>query len=328
MKKLFRNLLFLSAIGSVGFLYSCGGDDEVVLPAMPSIEVDVEGVAITGNAIAAIEGDTADFTITVTAPGVFNTMNIYPSVNGTAGTVISFPRTDADVTLSDEGKTAVINISYAFTAEDVDTEITWRFEGVDDSDQTAEVTFTATVEAPPSPEARAYTAVLLYAPLADESSEIFFSTSTGETFSPDDVLATTEPVSGTLDFGYYHGANDGASLASIAAYAELSVAVFAGQVSGFGTKNATAFKETTLNASAFTEVTTWADIDEVFDGIAGDGQGVLTGLEVGQVIAFQTDADKTGGAKKGLILVKTIEGTFNQGDYIELEILVQEEAAN
>lgn len=322
MKKLFRNLLFLSAIGSVAFLYSCGGDDEVVLPDMPTLDVtaSVNDTEVTGTAIEAVLGDVVTFEIDANTPGGFNVVRF-------SGDITADEVTRVDLGL-DAGATSASLDPLTITLEDeelIGTEIEVVITVVDDSDQTAVVTYTIAVSEPPSPDARAYTAVLLYAPLADESSEIFFSTSTGETFSPDAVLATTEPVSGTLDFGYYHGANDGASLASIAAYAELSVDVFAGQVSGFGTKNATVFKETTLNASAFTEVTTWADIDEVFDGITGDGEGILTGLEEGQVIAFQTDADKEGGAKKGLILVKTIEGTFNEGDYIELEILVQEE---
>ena len=74
---------------------------------------------------------------------------------------------------------------------------------------------------------------------------------------------------------------------------------------------------------AFNELSTFADIDDIYAGGTDEGQ-VLTGLTEGDVIAFSTDADKTGGSKKGVILIKTITGTWNEGDNLEIDILVQE----
>ena len=322
MKKLLKNVLFLGAIGSVGILASCGGDDEVVPPAQPSIEVAVSGLEDTTAPYEAAPGETVTFTVTMDVPGTFNVLRVTGMDGETEVLTEEFPRGDAAVTANADNTEASVTLDVDFTAENVGQEIEFEFVVVDDSDQDATSTVTVTVV---SPAARAYTAVLLYAPLADESSEAFFSTSTGLTYSPDEVNATEDPISSTLDFGYYYGNTDGASLASIAAYAELNVAVFADQVSSFGTKNATTFKETTLDAGAFAEVTTWAAIDAAYEEVEGEGAALITGLEEGQVLAFETDADKEGGAKRGLILVTTIEGTFNEGDYIELEILVQEE---
>ncbi|WP_339811578.1 hypothetical protein [uncultured Imperialibacter sp.] len=327
MKKLFRNLLFFSAIGSVAILASCGGDEEEPLPAAPSITVTVSGDAeVSGSEITAITGDEVSFAVTITAPGVFNTLNITPSVDGVAGTPTVFTRNSTEVTKNADNTEASITITYTFEEEDEDTEITWTFEAVDDSDQTATKEFTATVSAPPSPEARAYTAVLLSAPLGDKSADGFFSSNTGLVYSPADVTGTSAAISPNIDFGYYYGATDKASLASPKAYSLLSNAGFTAQVAGWGTLNETMLKKTTLTAAAFTEVTTWADLDEVYTAATDAAAGVKTTLEANQVLAFKTASTKTGGSKIGLILVKSITAGDGVAGKIELEILVQEDA--
>ncbi len=318
MKKLLKNLFFFGAVGSVAILASCGGDDEPVLPAQPSIEVDVTGI----DGTEAQPGDTVTFTVNMDVPGTFNVLRVVGMDGETEVYSEEFPRGNAAVTANADNTEATVVIAIGFDADNVGQEIEFEFEVVDDSDQTATTTETVTVV---SPAARSYTTVLLYAPLEDKSADAFFSTNTGATYSPDSVNATEDPLSADVDFGYYYGATNGATIASVAEYAELSVAVFAAQVAGWGTKNGTTFKETTLDASAFTEVTTWADIDAVYEEAEGDGSGIVTNLAVDQVVAFETDPDKEGGAKRGLILVKAIDGTFNQGDNIELEILVQGE---
>lgn len=331
MKKLLKNLFFFSAVGSVAILASCGGDDEPVLPAQPSIEVEVTGLADTDEPYEAVAGETATITVTVDVPGTFNVLYVRPTVDGTAGTQQQFARGGAGVTANADNTEATVVLTYEFDEEDIDSEFEFEFEVVDDSDQTATTTLTITVVAPPSPDARIYTEKLLYAPLGDLSAEGFFSSNTGLVYSPADVISTTTAVSTHIDFGYYYGNSDKASLASPAAYANLSNAAFSAQVANWSVLNATVLKTTTLTASAFTEVTTWADIDEVYEASTDEGSGVKTDLQAGQVLAFETDEEKEGGAKRGLILVKEIvDGNsdgdyFDSTDYIELEILVQEE---
>ncbi|MEQ9374434.1 MAG: hypothetical protein RIG68_04625 [Imperialibacter sp.] len=330
MKKLFRNLLFFSAIGSVAILASCGGDEEEPLPDGPSITVAVSGdVEGSGEEFTAITGDEVTFAVSITAPGVFNTLNITPSIDGVAGTLVPYTRDDTEVTTNADNTTASINLSYEFDEEDEGKEISWTFEAVDDSDQKATKTITVTASAPPSPEARAYSTVLLSAPIgattAEKSSETFFSTSTGLTYSMKAVLESSDPISANIDFGYFYGASTFATLASPAAYP------FAYGQAAWGTKNATTFRRTTLDDTAFGaegSVKTWADIDAAVEAAtAADADpGIESGLEEGEVLAFVTASTKTGGSKKGLILVKSITGAAGSDGKIELEILVQEDA--
>lgn len=322
MKKLLKSLLLLTVLGSVAFLYSCGEDDEP-LPDAPTVIVDVTGVTFSNGAITAQPGQTADITITINAPGVFNTLDIVKSVDGVAGTPQIINRNSAGVTLTNENKNAVINISYTFVAGDVGKAIEWVFTAVDDNNLAGDAEITATVT---SPTARVYTAILLNPPTADKTNKNFYSTSSGTRYSSSEVTATATPISPTIDFGYYYTSS--AFLASPKAFSDLTAAGTAtikDQVTGWSKLNETTLRTTTMTAAQFNEVATWADIDTRFDAGTAPAQSKGS-LVVGQVLAFQTDATKTGGAKKGLILVKAITGTFNQNDSIELEIKVQESA--
>lgn len=327
MKKLLKNLFFFSAVGSVAILASCGGDDEPVLPAQPSIDVEVTGLADTDEPYEAVAGETATITVTVDVPGTFNVLYVRPTVDGTAGTQQQFARGGAGVTANADNTEATIALTYEFDEEDIDSEFEFEFEVVDDSDQTATTTLTITVVAPPSPDARDYGVILLAAPLGSKDSETFFSTNTGEIYSMNDVNNTTDPISADIDFGYFYGsgaANTGATLASPAAYP------FAYGQAAWEARNETTFRRTTLDESAFDVeggIKTWADIDAAFEEAeeADADPGIESGLVEGEVLAFETDADKEGGAKRGLILVVSItEGDGEEGQ-IELRILVQEE---
>ncbi|MFT4738678.1 MAG: hypothetical protein ACI92W_002802, partial [Paraglaciecola sp.] len=57
-----------------------------------------------------------------------------------------------------------------------------------------------------------------------------------------------------------------------------------------------------------------------------DENNVISSLAADQVYGFLTDATKEGGAKKGLILVKTITGTAGSDGRLEIDVLVQEDA--
>jgi len=323
MKKLFRNLLFFSAIGSVAILASCGGDEEEPLPAVPGLTVSltVNDDVVTGTEVDAVIGDVLVFDISATAEGGINVIRISGAVSE------EFTRTDLGL---DAGATTA-SVEYTLDlaeAEDGD-ELEIEIEVVDDANQNKTVTYVITVSAPPSPEARAYSAVLLSAPLgattAEKTSETFFSTSTGMTYSMKTVLQSTEPLSANIDFGYFYGTNTFATLASPAAYP------FAYGQANWGTKNETVFRRTTLDETSFSgegAVKTWADIDAAVEAAtAADADpGIESGLEEGEVLAFITASTKTGGSKKGLILIKSITAGDGVNGKIELEILVQEDA--
>ena len=77
------------------------------------------------------------------------------------------------------------------------------------------------------------------------------------------------------------------------------------------------FKETLLDANAFGLITTDSHISGAYSsGTAPSPASRATGLQPGDVVAFQTEA-----GKQGLILVKSISGTTD--GTITLDVKVQ-----
>lgn len=319
MKKNLNLIYTLSIVAIMSLMFSCGTtDDETPAPAAPTLNISLSGSAkTTGTTITAVPGDSLVVNWSANTPGGFNTFVVKQGTNR----IVDLSRTNLGVAA---GTTSVTGQPFAlkFTNANIGT-FDIEFLVVDDLNQESKNTYTVTVS---SQAARSYTAVLLFAPLENKSAASFFSTSTGKTHSPASVTSTSAALSPTIDFGYYYGNTDNATLASPLAYSTLPVAVFKEQVAGWSKLNTTTWKRTTLNSVKFLESTSWSKIDEAYAAGTNVSGGIVSKLAEGQVIAFQTDATKTGGAKKGLILVKKITGTFNQNDKIELEILVQEPA--
>ncbi len=315
MKQLFRSLFLAALAVSVGILISCTEDEEPV--ADPPV-VDFESTVLDGNGTATLEpGEVLSFVISVDAPGGFNTLNGTYFVDGVEvkDTVISRdPGTSPLEYTSDQFRFEIEN-------DDVGSTLAYVFQAVDDDSQLSnELTLTVDVV---SPVARSYSTILLAAPLGDKSGQNFFSVATGTKYSPSEVTGTTAAISPTIDFGYYYGVNNMASIASPAGFESTT---FLAQVDGWNTKNTTVIKATTLGSTEFNEVTTWADIDEVFDA-GTDEEGIIIQLAAGDVIAFETV-----NGVRGLILVNAIIDGNNDQDFddntdsISLDILAQLEA--
>jgi hypothetical protein len=316
MKHLFQKLMMLTAVASVAFLASCGEDEET-LPVAPSLSVSaISGSGATvsnGGSIAAT--DSITFSFIANTPGGFNTLR------ATGSTSVEFSRTSIN---AEAGETAatIPNLILTTSAADAGGTAEILFTLVDDESQTDTLTFTFDITAAPSPEARVYSATLLEVITGDLMNAAFFSSTTGLTYSPDDVTSTSAAVSPTIDFGYYYGETDGAALGSPSWFDGSN---FSAQVASWGTKNSINFVSTELTAAAFAEVTTWADIDAAYDA-GTDENNVISSLAADQVYGFLTDATKEGGAKKGLILVKAITGTSGSDGRLEIDVLVQEDA--
>ncbi|CAD5274045.1 MULTISPECIES: hypothetical protein [unclassified Imperialibacter] len=320
MKKLFRNLLFFSAIGSVAILASCGGDEEEPLPTAPSMEVEVEGVEVTGAAISAVEGETVTFTVTVTAPGVFNTLNVTPSVDGVAGTSTPYPRTASNVTLSEEGTVAVIGLTYTFDADDVDKDLSWTFEGVDDSNQTTEKTFTATVEAAPV-EVVVYTETLI----GGQSNATLGSFYDAEENKVYKYAETRDTHSASVDFLFFYGDTNKYAIAAMddadantAFSAALNVTNALSAI--MPTKNATKFKVTTLTAAQFDAIGDVDALASAYGEVAADASKV-NNLEAGKVFAFVQASAR--GSKKGLVKVVKTDGTSGTNRSITVTVKIE-----
>ncbi|SNT19667.1 hypothetical protein SAMN05421640_2794 [Ekhidna lutea] len=310
MQKLKKNLLSILGLSLlVLFTTSCGGDDEPVAAA-PSVTVSA---SVNGEAIASgdevIVGSSVTFDVTVNAEGGVNGLD----VNGT-----SYTRSQLNAEAGDTQGTISITSS-AITEAQIGSTLVFEFQAVDDLDQTsAVVTFEVSAIAAPSPDARSYSAVLLPVPTGDFMNENFFSVSSGTKYSSDDVTSTSESISPTIDFGYYYGSSEEASIASPKGFEST---VFSAQVDGWSVKNATVLKTTSMTAAQFNETATWADIDAAFDAGTTDDNGIITNLAVGSVLAFET-VDGV----RGLIHISAIDPGFESNDSITLDILAQLDA--
>ncbi len=313
MKKFIKNLSLFAVVASLGFMMSCNEDEETFDVPIVSFESSV--LDASGN--AELEpGDVLSFIIDVDAPGGFNTLN---------GTFFKDGVEFADTVISKTPGSSPLDyrsdqFNFEIENEDVGSTFAMEFQAVDEAGQLSNKLI-LTVEVT-SPEARSYSAVLLAAPLGNKEAQSFYSVASGVKYSPSEVTGTQASISPTIDFGYYYGSNNKASIASPAGFLNT---VFAGQVEGWNTKNETVIKATTIGSSEFNEVTTWAGIDVEFEA-GTDEEGIITQLVAGDVVAFETV-----GGVRGLILINEIidgddpkDGKFDgELDGVSIEILAQ-----
>ncbi len=324
MKNLFKHSLLYLSIAALIFTYSCGTDEEEPTAAVPSIGVTfkVEGATAT----TAYPDDSISFIITASAEGQIN--RIVGKVSNGASSSTLFDETRTSLELTDPTE-AEFGGFIRPDAEDIGTTWTFSFVVVDDLDQTDTATFEVDIIEVPSPEARSYSAILLAAPLgattAEKTSETFFSTNTGMTYSMKEILESANPLSADIDFGYFYGSGVGETGATLS---DPDSYPFAYGQAAWGARNSTTFRRTDVTQAEFLEITTFDDIDEAFAAAtaADSDPGIESGLEVNEVLAFSTDADKDGGSKKGLILVTSITEGDGATGKIEIDIIVQEDA--
>jgi hypothetical protein len=320
MKKRIQKLMTCSALATSLLLFSCGEDEPVVLDG-PVIQVAATvGTDILATNGEVTAGETVSFSISVTADGVFNTLRVKGDYTET------YSRTPGTT------PTTFSQVFEAVTIEDqIDQTLTLTFEAVDDQNIVTSTDFSFKVIAPPSPAARVYSETLLAAPIQDDAgantsktSETFFSTNTGAKYTMNDVLASADPLSADIDFGYFYGTEKKATLSDPANYP------FAYGQAAWGTRNSTTFQLTDLTVSQFTEIVTFADIEETFSQAkaADNDPGLEIDLAKDQVLAFTTDADKPDGKgdKRGFILIGDIVGTNGSDASITLTIIVEEES--
>ena len=310
MRKFIKNLSLLAVVASLGFMMSCNEDEET--PDVPIVSVTPNDLLDGTNEVEA--GGTISFVIDVDAPGGFNTLNGDFFADGTLAKDTVIGKTPGTSPLSYTSG----QFRFEYDNEDVGVLFTYVFQAVDETGQVSnEITISVEVT---SPEARSYSTVLLAAPLGNKAAQSFFSVATGTKYSPSEVTGTQAAISPTIDFGYYYGTNNKASIASPAGFVNTA---FAGQVEGWNTKNETVIKATTLGSTEFNEVSTWADIDAEFEA-GTDEEGIITQLVAGDVVAFETV-----GGVKGLILVNSIvdgngDGQYDgESDSISIDVLAQ-----
>lgn len=300
-----KNLFKISAIifGALVLLYSTSCDtEEDVLPA-PTFTFSTSP---SGTEFS--EGDTLTFTINFTAENGLSSFIVTPTINGVEGSpIINNPQVDLGLEDLNSGSFDYsLILSSGFSGGD---SVSVALELLDQSELSATDNFEFTISS-----LTTFTAVLLFAPLQDASSATWFSSNLGRTVTEAEVNAAEAPNSSDIDFGYYYGGSDMASLAAPANYPTLGGSI---DISDWTTQNATTFRSTTLSAEDFIGITSGAAVEAAFDAGTDEG-GVITNLSVGDVVAFELDVAK--GGTKGLLRVISITGTFNQNDNMEVEI--------
>ncbi len=292
--------------------YSCNKNDTTP-PAAATLTFEPDTASFEG-----FPGDVWSFTVSATAPSGFDSLYIEKQVG--TGT----PTIYASVTNATDNS-ATYNFSYTLSEDEVGETVTFTFTLVETGTNGLSATKTVVTDSPP---ARSYAAFLLYSPTGDKTSETWFSSNTGATYSSDSVITSTSPLSKDIDFGYYYLNSTGASIASPSAYPS-SIYNLGANGQKWGTLNATNFRTTTMSESSWTELygaPTMKEIGDAYDGGTDVGPN-LTQLEKGKVYAFETDAAKDGGSKKGLFFVEDLLGTVNSNGYIQLQVVVQEPAS-
>lgn len=296
MKKFMNYFLSFFTIAAVLFLASCGDDGEVPLPG--TITLSTADGSIDNDTLSITSGDTTYVTATL---GVGNTGDIVVTTDDNSVAMIPTPNTissgDSIAVIVPDGVQEGSMATVTFTSGDIHEQII------------------VTVEEPVV-DVTAYSAVLLYAPTGDSTSQTFFSTSTGETYSYADVVGTTDTVSQYIDFGYFYGQTVGASLQSADDYTPSSTY----DLTQWTIRNATEFRTTNLTSDDFDAITESQgnDIEAFYEtGTALDNPKRVEQLAAGDVVAFTTSDSRF-----GLIKVVEVTGTFNQGDNIEIEVKV------
>ena len=161
----------------------------------------------------------------------------------------------------------------------------------------------------PATAVKEYSAKLLAAPLADGSSSTFISLLDGQIYK----INEGEEYVAFWDFGYYYGASNKASLASTNDYPStvINIPEIANTTAEL---NHTYFALSDKTSTDFDAVTSANDLEF----ISTSTSETIKNISVNDIIEF---VDNYG--KKGLIRVEKINGTWNSGDYIELDIKIQ-----
>jgi hypothetical protein len=300
MKKIFEKVIIVSSLLGLAFFYGCG-EDEVIKEVAASIDISLS--ATTSNGTTLVDGgnvtaaDSFSIVISITAEAGFNTLNISGDVAESTinrnDLELASGTTDAEVTLT-------VSTSNSLGDGSID------FEAVDEEGNTAIASFSFVVI---SPVAKIQTAVMLYAPLGDSSSQTFYSITNNQTYSLGDVISTSDPVSASIDFGYYYGSADNAALASPAEYTIYDL-------SAWGTQNTTTLAVTTITSAEYFEMVTVSDLETAIASVdVTDANGTVTNLSANDILMFKT-VDNV----QGLIHVSAITGTDGSDGMIELEM--------
>lgn len=317
MNKFFNYIFALTAIAALGFMSSCSDDDET-----PTIE-GAPTVSIIGDPDPNFKdqaGKAISFTVKAEAPLGFNVFRVNKSIDGSNDLSYSI-----EINRNDDEYTGNNVLSYPFSytlqGSEIGKDVVFTFQVVDDEENQDKLEVKLVTEAPAEESVAVYSAFLLVPPAGDKSTKTFFSSTDGKTYTVNEINGAN-PISPSIDFGYYYGENDKASLS---APENFPAKVFDLKAQGWSQYNETVFRPTGLSVSDFEEITVYdkAALASAFELGDGESKGTITNLAVDKIYAFTTDDSKVGGSKFGLIRVKSIKEGAGINDGIDLEVKVE-----
>lgn len=312
MIQIVKKILLFSLLVAAGVIYSCKSDNDEpdIAGNGPEITVtsSLNGTELDGL-IEAHPGDQLTFDIEITSPAGFSAYRLYTIIDDGEPSV-QLEILWEDLGLDDNAEAVSDTRNYEIPQGLVGNTVTFEFEAEDQVGQTS----TTSVSLQVISRIATRTAVTLYPPAEDGSSEAYYSTERGMSYTMDEI--SSDDLFGEIDFGYTYSVADGITISD--------PVNFPGTDS-WEVQNYTTFRRTFMDAVAFNGVITFSDIDMAYDAAeAADGDpGTESDLQVGEVLAFETDATKDTGSKRGLILIKSyVEGAEG---HLELEVVVQKE---
>ncbi|MDX5345674.1 MAG: DUF4466 family protein [Hymenobacteraceae bacterium] len=285
------------AVVSVGFLTSCGDDDEPNPKATITFDPSTEtverapGEDITMKAVVTSQDRLKEFKMTKSILGV------------TKDTIVTnFPSAGYEFNLVDQVPASAQvgnSITYTFTATTNKGEVTTR-------------TFTVNVVS----TLNNYTAVILGNQNASAGS--FYSTSDNQVIT----TANAPANAGKIDLVYYYSVGGPAAtdLATIAAPSDPTAQAVHTTINSWTVKNATKFKKGFTDAQ-FTGLSSGQAIAAAYTGSSATESSKAPALQQGNVFGFVTAAGKYGMAKVESITVPTAAN--NNRSEIRLQIKVQ-----
>jgi hypothetical protein len=292
MKKT-RLILGIALIGLLGFFTSCEEDETIPLPTI-TFTNDVDSVQLE-------PGDSAHtITGTITADGDLNYVKYFK--------------------VTDQGETQLDmveefddpqNYNFSYTVTDIGQDMTIKVEVTDEENQTVSRNFDINFT-PPEDVINSYTEKILGSYDANKGSS--FASVDGTVYTWDDAKAN----SGKIDYLYYYGSTNGATLA--APNNSTAEDVYPG-LSNWEIRNATKFKTTDLSTEDFDGMSS-KDDSQIVSAADGADQTAINSLSEGDVIAFLTASTSEHPEKKGLVKVVTIEGTGGNST-MEIAVKVQ-----
>lgn len=314
-----RNAIFLClALCSLLTLTFCSSDsgDDLGTLTLEVVNSDTDGVYEVGETLSA--------TVTFVSEEGLTQLNYTFEVDGVLGAKTT--QTPGDLGLDPNPTNGVVNFNYVIEQSLSGAEVTIYFEIIDSKDQKEERHITFNVDE--FVLAAEFTDITLEGPLFDNSSKSFVATSTGMTYSASDISADSN-LESLIDFGlHYFGPLDGISFVSPSddtdGWYDLS-----GTGLNWTTRNRTILS--LVDGATDTDFDAWVSEQHLLTAFdqGGDEYSTIIALQEGDVLVFETDADKSGGSKKGALIIRSaVDGNtdgdyLDAGDYLLIDIKVQ-----